>query len=129
MEGHKCFYTAEDIAADLSISEGEAAGLTKALQQELAAADHLVVSGKVPAAWYEQQKERGFMKAEKQARRIPLAERRLLSIRDFCEYAGGIGQRSARRFVKANGFAVWIGAKMFVDRIRFDEWCTGQNQR
>lgn len=54
--GHKYFFSAEDIAADLSISVDEAAGL-----------------------------------------------------------------------VKANGFDVSVGAKMFVDRVRFDEWCMEQN--
>lgn len=125
--GHKYFFSAEDIAADLSISGDEAAGLVKELHKELKAAGYLVVSGKVPSAWYEQQKSNGFRK--QYAGYVPLAERRLLSIRDFSVYAGGIDQRNARRFVKANGFAVSIGAKMFVDRKRFDEWCTEQNRQ
>ncbi len=125
--GHKYFFSAEDIAADLSISGDEAAGLVKELHKELKAAGYLVVSGKVPSVWYEQQKSNGFRK--QYAGYVPLAERRLLSIRDFCVYAGGIDQRNARRFVKANGFDVSIGAKMFVDRVRFDEWCTGQNRQ
>lgn len=122
---YKYFFSAEDIAADLSISRDEAAGLVKELHKELKAAGYLVVSGKVPSTWYEQQKADGFRK--KYAGYVPLAERRLLGIRDFCGYAGGIDQRSARRFVKEKGFAVQVGARMFVDRVRFDEWCTEQN--
>lgn len=53
MEERKVFYTAADIASDLSISGGEAAELVKKLHNELTASGKLVVPGKVPAAWYE----------------------------------------------------------------------------
>ncbi len=125
--GHKYFFSAGDIAADLSISGEEAAELVRELHKELRAAGFITVSGRVPSEWYEQQKADGFKK--RHVTRIPLAERRLLSIRDFCGYAGGIDQRTARSFVKANGFSVSIGAKMFVDRILFDKWCTEQNRQ
>ena len=129
LEEHKVFYTAADIASDLSISEEEAVELVKKLHKELKASGCLVVSGKVPAAWYEQQKENGFMKIGKQAERIPLTERRLLSIRDFREYAGGIGDGMARRLAKEIGAAVHIGDRLLVDRLRFDEWCTERNRQ
>lgn len=123
--GHKYFFSVEDIATDLFISEEEAAELVKELHKELKAAGYLAISGMVPSIWYEQQKANGFKK--QYADYIPLAQRRLLSIRDFCVYAGGIDQRNARHFVKEKGFVIQVGAKMFVDRVRFDEWCTEQN--
>lgn len=128
MEEHKIFYTAADIASDLSISEREAVELVKKLQKELKASGCLVVSGKVPAAWYELRKAEGFWGIGQQEERIPLTERRLLSIKDFREYAGGIGDGIARRLAKEIGAAVHIGDRFLVDRLQFDEWCTKQNQ-
>ena len=129
MEGQKVFYTVADIAADLSISEGEAVKLMKVLQKKLKAAGKMIMPGKVPAAWYESEKEGGFMDAGQQEERIPLTERRLLSIKDFREYAGGISDGRARKLVKEIGVSVYIGDRLLVDRIRFEEWCTAQNQQ
>ena len=129
MEEHRIFYTAADIASDLAISEGEAVELVKKLHKELKASGCLVVSGKVPAAWYEQQKESGFMRIGHKIERMPLTERRLLNIREFREYAGGIGDGMARRLAKEIGAAVHIGDRFLVDRLRFDEWRSGQNQQ
>lgn len=128
MEEHKIFYTTADIASDLSISEREAVNLVKKLHKELKASGKLVVSGKVPATWYELRKAEGFMSIGQQEERIPLTERRLLSIKDFREYAGGIGDGMARKLVKEICAAVHIGDRLLVDRLRFDEWCTKQNQ-
>lgn len=129
MEEHKLFYTAADIASDLSISEGEAVELVKKLHKELKASGKLVVSGKVPAVWYELRKAEGFLRIGQQAERIPMTERRLLSIKDFREYAGGIGDGMARKLAKEICATVHIGDRLLVDRLRFDEWCTEQNQR
>lgn len=129
MEGHKVFYTAADIAADLSICESEAVELVKKLHKDLKESGKLVVSGKVPAAWYEQQKAEGFMNIGQQGRHIPLTERRLLSIKDFREYAGGISDGMARKLAKEIGAAVHIGDRLLVDRLRFDEWCSKQNRQ
>lgn len=129
MEEHKIFYTAEDIASDLSISEGEAVDLVKKLHKELKASGKLVVSGKVPAVWYDLRKAEGFMSIGQQSEHIPLTEQRLLSIKDFRVYAGGIGDGIARKLVKEIGAAVHIGDRLLVDRIRFDEWCLEQNQQ
>lgn len=127
VEECKAFYTAADIAADLSIDEGEAEELVKKLQKELRASGKLVISGKIPAAWYSGQKGLGFMGIGQQAEHIPLTERRLLDIKDFRKYAGGIGDGTARRLAKEIGAAVHIGDRLLVDRLRFDEWCSGQN--
>ncbi len=123
----KIFYTVEDIAFDLSISKQEAAELVKKLHRELKASGKIVIPGKVPAVWYELQKAEGFLRIGRQVEHIPLTERRLLSIRDFREYAGGISDGMARKLAKEIGATVSIGDRLLVDRLRFDEWCTKQN--
>lgn len=128
MGEHKLFYTVTDIASDLSISEGEAVALVRKLHKELRASGGLVISGKVPAAWYGMRKADGFAGAE-QPERVPLTERRLLSIKDFRKYAGGICDGMARKLAKEIGAAVHIGDRFLVDRVLFDEWCTKQNQQ
>lgn len=128
VEERKFFYTAEDIAIDLSVSEGEAAELVKKLQKELKEAGKMVIRGKIPAAWYERQKEGGFLETGQQAERIPLTERRLLGIKDFREYAGGISDGRARKLAKEIGAEVHIGDRFLVDRMRFDEWCMEQHR-
>lgn len=122
MEEHKIFYTAADIAADLSISEGDAEELVMKLQKWLKASGCLVVSGKVPAAWYERQKEDGFMGVGRQTERMPLTEKRLLNLDEFCCYSG-MGQKTARKFAKAAGIEKRIGRRVLFDRALFDEWC------
>ena len=125
----KMFYTEADIATDLSISGAEAAELVKKLHKELKASGKLVVSGKVPAVWYEKRKAEGFVGTGQQAERIPLTERRLLSINDFREYAGGIGDGMARKLAKEICAVVYIGDRLLVDRLLFDEWCSKQNRK
>ena len=125
----KMFYMEADIASDLSISGAEAAELVKKLHKELKASGKLVVSGKVPAVWYEKRKAEGFVGAGQQAERIPLTERRLLSIKDFREYAGGIGDGMARKLAKEICAVVYIGDRLLVDRLLFDEWCSKQNRQ
>lgn len=125
----KMFYTEADIATDLSISGAEAAELVKKLHKELKASGKLVVSGKVLAVWYEKRKAEGFVGTGQQAERIPLTERRLLSIKDFREYAGGIGDGMARKLAKEICAVVYIGDRLLVDRLLFDEWCSKQNRK
>lgn len=128
MPDNKVFYTVSDIAADLSINESEAADLVAQLQKVLKASGKIVLSGKVPAAWYETHKSDGFMKLGQQFRRVPMTEKRLLSVKEFCQYAGGIDGRLARSFAKDNNLVVHIGRKMMIDRQRFDEWCVDQTE-
>lgn len=123
MEGRKVFCTAADIASDLSISEEEAEGLVKELHKALKESGCLVVSGKVPAAWYERQKEDGFMGVGRQTERMPLTEKRLLNLDEFCCYSG-MGQKTARKFAKAAGIEKRIGRRVLFDRALFDEWCS-----
>lgn len=121
----KVFYTAGDIAADLSINEEEAAGLVKDLCGRLKASGIYVITGHVPIAYYERQKAVGFLDKgpEEKQERTPLNEKRLLSIEEFCEYAGGIGECTARKYIKRIGVEVRIGGRILADRVKFDHWC------
>ena len=74
-------------------------------------------------------KAEGFVGTGQQAERIPLTERRLLSIKDFREYAGGIGDGMARKLAKEICAVVYIGDRLLVDRLLFDEWCSKQNRK
>lgn len=122
MEENKVFYTAADIASDLSIGEGEAAELVNRLQKELKEAGKIVIRGKVPTAWYKQQKESGFMETGQQSERIPLTEKRLLRLKEFCEYSS-LGENAARKFAEKTGIKKRIGRKVLFDRELFDRWC------
>lgn len=120
----KVFYTARDIASDLSISEGEAAGLVKELCRRIKVAGVYVIPGYVPVQYYEKQKAGGFLDTGPyDIRRVPLNEKRLLSIEEFCQYAGGIGERTARKYIREIAVAVRIGGRVLVDREKFDQWC------
>lgn len=119
----KLFLDAGDIAADLSFSEEEAGELIKELHRRLKAAGKYTIPGKVPAVWYEQQKENAFMYTGKQTGRILLTEKRLLDIGEFCSYSG-LGRDAAYRFGKREGIIKRNGHKMLFDRVLFDEWCS-----
>lgn len=123
MEEHKVFYTAAEIASDLSVSEGEAAWLVKKLHKELKASGKLVVSGKIPAAWYEMRKAEGFLGTGQQEERIPLTEKRLLDVKEFCCYSG-LGRDAAYKVGERMGITKRNGRKVLFDRVLFDEWCS-----
>lgn len=129
MPASKAFYSVQEIASDLSIDEREAAELVEQFQKVLKASGKIVLSGKIPAPWYEIHKHDGFMKLGQQFRRVPLTEKRLLSVKEFCQYAGGIDARLARSFAKDNNIVVHIGGKMLIDRLKFDEWCVEQTNQ
>ena len=116
------FYTAADIASDLSISKTEAEELVRKLHRTLKRAGKIVVAGKVPAAWYEKQREKGFMEAELLPEHIPLAEKRLLNLKEFCLYSG-LGRDAAYKFGEKTGITKWNGRKALFDRVLFDRWC------
>lgn len=121
----KVMYKADDIARDLSIPSDEAAKLLKSLSGRMERAGHLVIRGMIPKAYYEKQKKAGFLLDETgvPAARIPLNEKRLLSLEEFREYAGGIGICTARKHAREIGAEVRIGGRCLVDRIKFDAWC------
>lgn len=127
----KVMYNAKDIADDLSIPSDEAEKLLKGLSDRMEKAGHLVIRGMVSRAYYEKQKEAGFLLDEPvaPAARIPLNEKRLLSLEEFCEYAGGIGICTARKHVRQIGVEVRIGGRCLVDRVKFDRWCDQEGQK
>lgn len=121
----KVMYSAEDIAEDLSIPPEEAEKLLKGLSAGMEKAGYLVIRGLVSRVYYEKQKEAGFLPdgPVAPAARIPLNEKRLLSLEEFCGYAGGIGICTARKYVRQMGIEVRIGGRCLVDRVKFDAWC------
>lgn len=127
----KVMYRAEDIAADLSIPPEEAEKLLKGLADRMEKAGHLVIRGMVPRAYYEKQKAAGFLldEVEVPAARIPLNEKRLLSLEEFCGYAGGIGICTARKHARQIGVEVRIGGRCLVDRVKFDRWCEQEGRK
>ena len=118
-------YKAEDIAADLSISLNEAAKLLKGLSDRMQKAGYLVIRGRIPKAYYERQKRAGFLLNETPPTitRVPINEKRLLSLEEFCKYAGDIGICTARKHIRQIGAEIWIGRRCLVDRVKFDRWC------
>ena len=56
-------------------------------------------------------------------------ESRLLSLKEFANYAGKISRNSARKLAGISGAEVQYGRRVLVDRLRFDEWVDRQNSR
>lgn len=55
--------------------------------------------------------------------KVPLCERRLLSLNDFCIYSG-LHRDKAREFIKQHDLAVVFGPRTIcIDRKKFDDWC------
>lgn len=129
MRMDKVLYNSADIAEDLSISTEEAVKLMKELCSRLEHSGNPVINGYVPKAYYEKQKEGGFLRdaGDSVSSRISLKEKRLLSLEEFCEYAGGIGICTARKYAKRLGIEVKIGGRCLVDREKFDRWCDNGN--
>lgn len=121
----KVLYDVWDIASDLAISQEEAEKLLKELQRRMEQSDIYTIKGYVPKAYYKKQKEAGFLPdvSGADASRVPLNEKRLLSLEEFCEYAGSIGICTARKYVRKIGVEVRIGGRCLVDRVKFDRWC------
>lgn len=128
---NKVLYNAEDIAADLLIPPDEAVKLLKGLSDRMEESGFLVIKGMVPKAYYEKQKAAGFLldKAAAPAARIPVNEKRLLNLEEFCEYAGGIGICTARKYARQIGVEVRIGGRCLVDRVKFDRWCEQERRK
>lgn len=120
----KVMYSAEDISEDLSISSDEAEELLKGLAGRMERAGHLVIRGMVPRAYYERQKKAGFLLDEpaEPADRIPLNEKRLLCLKEFCLYSG-LGRDAAYQFGEKAGITKRNGRKVLFDRVLFDRWC------
>lgn len=57
-----------------------------------------------------------------EASTLGIADKRLLSLKEFCIYAG-IGMTKARKYAEENNLIMRIGKRVLVDRIRFDRLC------
>lgn len=55
-----------------------------------------------------------------------MEEKRLLNIVEFSVYAGGIGRNNAFKLARTSGARIQIGRRVFVDRIKFDDWLDRQ---
>lgn len=56
---------------------------------------------------------------------IPLTEKRLLTVKEFQEYAS-IGRNNAFKMIQEIGCGIRVGRKILVDRECFDKWCSRQ---
>ena len=57
--------------------------------------------------------------------RIPLSEKRLLTISEFQAYAS-IGRNNAFKLIRLTGSETRIGKRVHADRVKFDAWCSEQ---
>jgi hypothetical protein len=57
--------------------------------------------------------------------RIPLSEKRLLTIPEFQAYAS-IGRNNAFKLIRLTGSEIRIGKRVYADRVKFDAWCSEQ---
>lgn len=63
------------------------------------------------------------MRAKEQERIvITLSDKRLLSIDEFCLYAG-LGNNMARSVAESTGALFRVGRRVLVDRAKFDKYC------
>lgn len=62
------------------------------------------------------------MNKRKTEEKIPLTEKRLLNIGEFCQYTG-LGRNRARLLVDESGCLLHIGRRLLIDRPKFDRWC------
>ncbi len=62
------------------------------------------------------------MRARECGAKVSLSDKRLLSIEEFCIYAG-IGASSARTVAKTTNSEFKVGRRTLVDRVKFDKWC------
>ncbi len=57
-----------------------------------------------------------------------LVDKKLLNIKEFCDYLG-IGQTKARELLRGhNGFGVQIGNRWYANRSKLDQWIDRQTE-
>ncbi|MDD6073048.1 MAG: DUF6462 family protein [Clostridium sp.] len=49
-------------------------------------------------------------------------ENRLINVKEFQKYAGGIGRNSALRLAREAEARVKIGRRLLIDRLKFEKW-------
>ena len=119
----KLFMDAEDISADLGIDRQQAGQIVDDLTERLKAKGILTIKGAIQKNYYLQMKESGFLSDDgADLDNRPLTEKRLLKLKEFCEYSG-LGENTARKFAEKIGIKKRIGRKVLFDRELFDRWC------
>lgn len=117
------FLTPEDVAEDTGLSLDEARELIKQMAKQLRSAGYLAVIDRVQKAYYEKQKSAGFLVSGKKAKEyVPLCDKRLLNMWEFCSYAS-IGKDKGMELAEAAGAVFRAGRRVMVDRVKFDKWC------
>jgi hypothetical protein len=51
-----------------------------------------------------------------------MEESRLLNLKEFATYAGGISRNSATKLAKDSKCSIHIGRRHFIDKQKFDAW-------
>ena len=69
-----------------------------------------------------QKGESDMLAREREQCVVTLSDKRLLSIDEFCTYAG-IGYCSARSVAETTGALFKVGRRVLVDRAKFDRYC------
>lgn len=54
--------------------------------------------------------------------KIPLNQKRLLGIEEFCLYVS-LGKNRARELAAASGCEFRVGKRLLIDWVKFDSWC------
>lgn len=119
---------AEDISADLGIDRQQAGQIVDDLTERLKAKGILTIKGAIQRNYYLQMKESGFLSDDgADLDNRPLTEKRLLKLKEFCEYSS-LGENTARKFAEKIGIKKRIGRKVLFDRELFDRWCDANVQ-
>lgn len=120
----KKFVKAEDIAEDLGVDIKVARELIGKIGSRIEQSGGYYAKGVVPVSFYNEWKNTSFVSEDgKRAEKVPVTEKRLLSLEEFCDYAGGIGMSTARKYIRKIGVEVRIGGRSLVDRVKFEHWC------
>lgn len=120
----KKFVKAEDIVEDLGIDIKAARQLIGKIGNRIELNGGYYAKGVVPVSFYNEWKNTGFVSEDgKWVEKMPITEKRLMSLEEFCDYAGGIGMSTARKYIRKIGVEVRIGGRSLVDRVKFDRWC------
>ncbi len=118
------FVTSEEISKEFDIPLESAKEVVKELGSRIEQMGYIYIKDRIPRAFYERMKQQGFMSEDvkKIQERIPVIEKRLLDISEFCQYSG-LGKTSAYKLAKKIGIEKRIGRKVLFDKKEFDVWC------
>lgn len=119
----KAFMTVEDVAGDIGIDSASARALIRNLGERIERKGGIYIEGRIQAAFYQKMKESAFLSDDgADLDNRLLTEKRLLCLKEFCEYSG-LGENTARKFAEKIGIKKRIGRKVLFDRELFDRWC------